>query len=68
MKPTIVFFDAGFRSDISLLYTRTTVSRFQEQQDFDVKSFGPMLHVGILTKMFWKLRIGAAVVRREVLG
>lgn len=61
MKPTIMFFDMGFRSDISLLYTRTTVGRFQEQEDFDVKAFGPMLHVGILTKFFWKLRIGAAL-------
>lgn len=61
MKPTIMFFDMGFRSDISLLYTRTTVGRFQEQEDFDVKSFGPMMHVGILTQFFWKLRIGAAL-------
>lgn len=61
MKPTIMFFDVGFRSDISLLYQRTTVGRFQEQEDFDVKSFGPMMHVGILTKLFWKLRIGAAL-------
>lgn len=61
MKPTIMFFDMGFRSDISLLYQRTTVGRFQEQEDFDVKSFGPMMHVGILTKIFWKLRLGAAL-------
>ncbi len=61
MKPTLLFVDFGFRSDISLLYQRTTVGRFKEQEDFDVKAYGPMIHVGMLTKMFWKLRIGAAL-------
>lgn len=61
MKPTIMFFDVGFRSDTSLLYTRTTVGRFQEQEDFDLKSFGSMMHVGIMTNVFWKLRLGAAL-------
>lgn len=60
-RPTIMWLDAGFRSDIGLLLMRTNISRFEEEEDFDVKSFGPMFHMGLMTKFFWKFRIGAAL-------
>ena len=61
VAPTIMFLDAGLRSDLGLLYMRSRIGRFEEAEDFDIKAFGPMVHVGILTQFFWKFRIGAAL-------
>lgn len=61
VAPTIMFLDAGLRSDLGLLYMRSRIGRLQEAEDFDIKSFGPIVNVGILTQFFWKFRIGAAL-------
>jgi hypothetical protein len=58
---TIVFFDGGIRSGLGTLLQRDVIGRFEEEENTDVKSLGPMFHAGLLTKLFWKFRIGVGV-------
>lgn len=58
---TIFFIDAGLRSDLGTLLQRDVVGRFEQEENFDVKSVGPLFHVGLLTKLFWQFRLGVGL-------
>lgn len=58
---SIVFFDAGIRSDVGTSIRKDTVGRASVTDDAeDIKSFGPLIHGGFLTSISDHFRVGGA--------
>lgn len=58
---TIVFVDAGIRSDLGTFVIKETVGRATiTDESQDSQAFGPLMHAGFLTRIAKQMRLGGA--------
>lgn len=58
---TIVFVDAGIRSDLGTFVIKETVGRATiTDESQDSQAFGPLMHAGFLTRIAKQIRLGGA--------